>query len=50
MKFAVEMGSGGMLYVPSFIRVGPGIQMLVGGFTDTQQGEILRLPFQNFSK
>jgi hypothetical protein len=28
MKYAVEMGSGAMIYVPSFIKIGSGIQKL----------------------
>jgi hypothetical protein len=38
MKYAVEIGSGTMIYIPSFIKIGSGIQNLivVGGFTDTQ--------------
>jgi hypothetical protein len=31
MKGAVEMGSGAMIYIPSFIKIGSGIQKLVGG-------------------
>jgi hypothetical protein len=31
MKCAIEMGSGGMTYVLSFIKIGSGIQMLIGG-------------------
>jgi hypothetical protein len=31
MKYAVEMGSGAMMYVPSFIKIGSGIQKLMGG-------------------
>jgi hypothetical protein len=30
MKYAVEMGSGAMLYIPSFMKVGSGIQKLTG--------------------
>jgi hypothetical protein len=26
MKYAVEMGSDAMIYIPSFIKIGPGIQ------------------------
>jgi hypothetical protein len=26
MKYAVEMGSGAMIYIPSFIEIGSGIQ------------------------
>jgi hypothetical protein len=36
MKDAVEMGSGAMIYIPSFIKIGSGIQKLIGGFRDTQ--------------
>jgi hypothetical protein len=31
MKYAIEMGSGAMIHIPSFIKVGSGIQKLVGG-------------------
>jgi hypothetical protein len=31
MKYAVEMGSGGMIYIPSFINIDSGIQKLIGG-------------------
>jgi hypothetical protein len=31
MKFAVGMGSGAMIYIPSFITNGSGIQKLIGG-------------------
>jgi hypothetical protein len=30
MKYAVEMGSGAMIYIPSFIKIGSGIQKLIG--------------------
>jgi hypothetical protein len=37
MKYAAEMGSGAMIYVPSFMKTGSGVQKLIrGGFTDTQ--------------
>jgi hypothetical protein len=36
MKYAVEMGSGAMVYISSFIKIGSGIQKVIGwGFTDT---------------
>jgi hypothetical protein len=35
MKHAVEMGSGAMIYIPNFIKIGSGIQKLIGGI-DTQ--------------
>jgi hypothetical protein len=31
MKYAVEMGSGSMTYIPNFIKIGSGIQTLMGG-------------------
>jgi hypothetical protein len=31
MKYASEMGSGAMLCVPSFIKIGSDIQKLIGG-------------------
>jgi hypothetical protein len=31
MKYAVEMGSGAMVYIPNFIKIGSGIKMLMGG-------------------
>jgi hypothetical protein len=36
MEYAIEMGSVAMIYVPSFIKGGSGIQELIGG--DTQTG------------
>jgi hypothetical protein len=36
MKYAVGMGSGVMIYIPSFIKIGSGIQKLIGGYTDTE--------------
>jgi hypothetical protein len=35
MKYPVEMGSGGMMYIPSFIKIGSGIQRLMG-WAETQ--------------
>jgi hypothetical protein len=31
MKYAVEIGSGAMIYTPSFIKSGSGIQTLMWG-------------------
>jgi hypothetical protein len=31
MKYAAEMGSGAMIYIPSFVKIGSGIQKLMGG-------------------
>jgi hypothetical protein len=36
MKYTVEMRSGAMIYIPSFIKIGSGIQkLIVGGYTGT---------------
>jgi hypothetical protein len=35
MKYTVEMASDGMIYIPSFIKVGSGIQKLLRGDTHT---------------
>jgi hypothetical protein len=35
MKYTTEMTSGGMIYVPSFMTNGTGIQKLLGKDTDT---------------
>jgi hypothetical protein len=31
MKYAVEMGSGAMMYIPNFIKTGSGIQYFIAG-------------------
>jgi hypothetical protein len=36
MKYAVEMGISVIIYIPSFIQIGFGIQKLVGGYTDSK--------------
>jgi hypothetical protein len=36
MMYAVWMSSGAMIYIPSFITIGSGIQKFIGGYTDTQ--------------
>jgi hypothetical protein len=40
MKFAAEIGSDVMIYIPSFIKIGPGIQKLrgMGHIDNTQTG------------
>jgi hypothetical protein len=45
MKYGIEMGSGAMMYIQSFIKFGSGIQKLIGGVrqTDRQQGDHIRL-------
>jgi hypothetical protein len=46
-NWAVEMGSGAMTYAPSFIKIGSGIQKLIGGDTQThthrQQHDLISL-------
>jgi hypothetical protein len=37
MKYDVEMDSGAMTYILSFIKFGWGIQKLTGGHTDTRE-------------
>jgi hypothetical protein len=39
------MGSGAVIYVPSFIKIGSGIQKLIGGetHTDRQQRDLISL-------
>jgi hypothetical protein len=44
MKYAVEMGSGLMIYIPSLIQIGSGIQKLIGGiYRHTDSMEIASL-------
>jgi hypothetical protein len=45
MKYAVEMGSGTTIYIPSFIKIGPGMQMLIRRDTQPhrQHGELISL-------
>jgi hypothetical protein len=31
MKYAGEMGSGAIIYIPGFIKIGSGVQKLMGG-------------------
>jgi hypothetical protein len=33
MKYSIEMGSGALIYIPSFIKIGSGIQKLRGAYT-----------------
>jgi hypothetical protein len=48
MKYAVKMGSGAMIHIPSFIKIGSGIQKLIGGIHRQQRDLIsLLLFFQN---
>jgi hypothetical protein len=37
MKYAVEMGSGAMMYMPSFIKIISGVQKLLRGDSQTHR-------------
>jgi hypothetical protein len=50
MKYATEMGSGAMIYTPSFIKIGSGIQMLTTGDTQTHREDGVHKPTFIFSK
>jgi hypothetical protein len=46
MNYAVEMGSGAVIYIPNFIKISLGIQMLLGGIhiqTHREQGDLTSL-------
>jgi hypothetical protein len=48
MKYAVKMGSGAMIYIPSFIKTGSGIKKLIRGDTQAHRQHddlISLLPF-----
>jgi hypothetical protein len=53
MYYAIEMGPGTLIYISSFIKIGLGIQRLLGGYTHKQtprlQGDSISLLlfFQN---
>jgi hypothetical protein len=36
MKYAVELGSGAVIYIPSSIKIGSGVQKLIRGYIDRQ--------------
>jgi hypothetical protein len=43
MKYAIEMASGGMIYIPGFIQIGSGMQKFLcvgggGGYTYRHTG------------
>jgi hypothetical protein len=48
MKYAVEMGSGAMIYTPVFLKTGPGTEKVNRGDTQTaRSSHKLTLFFQN---
>jgi hypothetical protein len=53
MKYTVEVGSSATMYISSFIKIGSGIQKLIGGDSQThrQHGDrISLLSFVNIRK
>jgi hypothetical protein len=45
MKYAIEMDSRAMIYIPNFIKNGSGVQKLIGGGqTHRQGGDLISLP------
>jgi hypothetical protein len=40
MKYAVGMSSGAMIYIPSFMKIGSGIQKLAWRDTQTERMDI----------
>jgi hypothetical protein len=45
MKYAVVMGSGAVIYIPSFIKIGSGIQKLIRGIHRHRQHGDLKPTF-----
>jgi hypothetical protein len=44
MNYTVEMGSGVMIYIPSFVKIDSGIQKLMGGRgKDREHGDRISL-------
>jgi hypothetical protein len=44
MKYAVEIGSGHMMSLPSFINIGSGFQLEEYAYRHRQQGDLISLP------
>jgi hypothetical protein len=36
MMYTIKMASGGMIYVPSVMKIGAGVQKLLGGYTHSK--------------
>jgi hypothetical protein len=45
MQYAIEMGSGAMIYIPTIIKIGKGIQKLVGWVKHTDSKVISQTYF-----
>jgi hypothetical protein len=50
MKYANEMGSGAMIYIPSFIKIGSPIQKLMGEHADSMEIAYDYFPFFKIRK
>jgi hypothetical protein len=51
MFCAIEMGSGAMIHEPRFIKIGSGMQNLIGGkHTDRENGDFISLLLSFFFK
>jgi hypothetical protein len=50
MKYAVEIGSGAMIYIPSFIKIGSGIQKLIGRDSQTPRKHEDRISLLSYLK
>jgi hypothetical protein len=50
MKYALEMGSGAMIYIPSFIKIGSAVQKLLGRDSQRQAAWRSHKPTFSFSK
>jgi hypothetical protein len=50
MKYAFEMGSGGMTYTPSLVKIVSGIQKWMGRYIDRQTAWRLHKPTFIFFK
>jgi hypothetical protein len=53
MKYAFEMGSDAMIFIPSFIKTGSGVQKLMGGIhiqTHRQHGNLISLHLFFYNK
>jgi hypothetical protein len=42
-KYSVEMGSGAMIFIANFIKIGSGIQTLLGGGVHREQCDLISL-------
>jgi hypothetical protein len=43
MKYTVGIGSGAMIHMPSLIKIGSGIQKLIGGDSQIQRQHGIRI-------